>query len=101
MNQKLCDIRTQSASAAITNLDAEFQIARTDTEDDDLSEADITSLRQGYAKDLFEDKKFIFGKYTVQQDGTVSTLSLPIATIAFYYLFYRSENHSLIKAGSF
>lgn len=33
----------------------------------------IADLRQGHAKDLLKDKKFIFGKYSVSENGKVRT----------------------------
>jgi hypothetical protein len=77
LNQKLCDIRAQSASAAITNMDLVFQAANANLNERDLSLADIISLRQEFAQDLFQDKKFIFGKYTLSSDGTVRVLYSP------------------------
>lgn len=32
---------------------------------------EMEDLRQAYAADLLEDKKFVFGKYVVAHDGKV------------------------------
>jgi hypothetical protein len=39
--------------------------------DPNLPEDDIMELRREYAQDLFDNKKFIFGKYVLAKDGTV------------------------------
>jgi len=39
--------------------------------DPNLLEDDITELCQEYAQDLFDNKKFIFGKYVIAKDGMV------------------------------
>jgi hypothetical protein len=77
LNQRLCDIRTNSASSAFINLDTAFQLALFADEDiniSDLSQADITELRQSHAKNLLADKRFIFGKYYVDQNGIVCSI---------------------------
>ena len=39
----------------------------------DLTQMQIIELRGEYAKDCLDDKKFVFGKYTVSDDGNVWT----------------------------
>ena len=48
-------------------MDIEFWLSK----DANPPEAEIISLRQEYAQDLFDDKKFIFSKYVVSSDGVV------------------------------
>jgi hypothetical protein len=37
----------------------------------DLTQVEISELRKQYATDCLADKKFIFGKYTISNDGDV------------------------------
>jgi hypothetical protein len=37
----------------------------------EFTQAQIIELRRQYAKDLLDDKKFVFGKYTISNDGKV------------------------------
>lgn len=74
MNQRLCEIRNQSASAAIVNLDLEFRLEY-EIDDAKLSEDEIDALRQKYARDLAEDKKFVFGKYVISENNDVRSHS--------------------------
>jgi tRNA A22 N-methylase len=68
LSQKLCDIRRQTALAALTNLDNEFLLVN-DELMYEVTQAEIQALRIRYAKDLLCGKKFVFGKYTVLNDG--------------------------------
>jgi hypothetical protein len=77
LNQRLCDVRAHSASSAFINLDTEFQLALFADDDIDvsgLSQAEITEYRQNHANDLLADKRFIFGKYSVDRNGVVCSL---------------------------
>ena len=61
----MCDIRTQAASIAIGHVDDEFRADSDISESTDLTQTEISDLREQYAKDCLADKKFIFGKYTI------------------------------------
>ena len=37
----------------------------------ELTQMQIIDLRGQYAKDCLDDKKFVFGKYTISDDGKV------------------------------
>jgi len=72
LNQKLCDIRNQTASIAIANfLDEDFR-ANNDISADS-TQGQIKELREQYAKDCLDDKRFIFGKYTVTNDNVCNS----------------------------
>jgi hypothetical protein len=49
-------------------VDIEFHLSN---DSSGLSEDDVKELRQAYAHDLLEDKKFVFGKYVLSADGMV------------------------------
>jgi hypothetical protein len=70
LNQKLYDIRNQAASLAIGIVDEDFHANHDTTSDSDFTQTEIKALREQYAKDYLEDKKFIFGKY-VSTNGKV------------------------------
>lgn len=42
----------------------------------ELTQLQITELRGLYAKDCLDDKKFVFGKYIISNDGNVRLSSL-------------------------
>ena len=85
LNQRLCEIRYQTASSAVMSLDTEFRHhLATQFDNDDLLEdpEEITKLRQQHAEDIFMDKKFMFGKYVVScESGKVGTLSIQATTV--------------------
>lgn len=97
LNQKLCDIRTQSAISAIGNVDIEFHLSN---DSSGLSEDDVKELRQAYAHDLLEDKKFVFGKYVLSADGMVWTLFFS-GNVVIAVCCARSVNWNHIKASLF
>jgi hypothetical protein len=79
LNQRLCEIRNQSASAATMSLDLEFRHAY-DINVSNFSEDEIDALRQEYARELTKDKRFVFGKY-IAKDGKVC---LHLLTLHYY-----------------
>jgi hypothetical protein len=76
LNQKLCEIRNFLALSALVNLDIEFRLANEDLFD--LSQEAVQVLRQEYTTELFADKQFIFGKWTIDENGVVWTFKSPL-----------------------
>jgi uncharacterized protein YgiM (DUF1202 family) len=100
LNQKLCDIRNQAASIAIGYVDDDFRADNDISESTDLTQAEISELREQYAKDRLADKKFIFGKYAISNGKLCISIILSCnALIPFIY--YRHERLFRIKAGPF
>jgi hypothetical protein len=56
LNQKLCDIRNQAASIAIGHVDDEFRADNDISKSTgDLTQMEISELREQYAKDCLAD----------------------------------------------
>jgi hypothetical protein len=66
----------------------------------ELTEKQIIELCGQYATDCLDDKKFVFGKYTVSNDGIV-WISIFSSTIQQFHLLCRLERHFHTKAKLF
>ena len=96
LNQKLCDVRTHAASSALTSLDNQFRLVS--DINPNLPEDDITELRREYAQDLFDNKKFIFGKYVIAKDGTVWSFDWCLDQLLTLYNRLRKRNHIRVRS---
>lgn len=73
------------ASIALGHVDEDF---RTNNDSDisaELTQQQITELRGQYAKDFLDDKRFVFGKYIISNDGNVRlSIFLQFNNFIFY-----------------